>query len=42
MLQWLFTSWSQLIGGSDTVDSTLDYRWMCEKMVGPYNIKTIF
>ena len=24
------------------MDSSLDHRWMCEKMVGAYDIKTIF
>lgn len=42
MLQWLYTAWSKIIGGSETMDSSLDHRWMCEKMVGAYDIKTIF
>ena len=33
---------SQIIGGSETMDSSLDHRWMCEKMVGAYDIKTTF
>jgi len=36
------TSWSQIIGGSETMDNSLDHRWMCEKMLGAYDIKNHF